>query len=115
MLILQRRLSGTEMKDSGIFSGLERQNYTLYRKGRMLQRTRRVKKQLTNLQSIVRSSKMLEGTAKQDKISEKGKFAWTLGAHLEEGISEIGKQRSHISNITKVLRARLSSGLQSQH
>lgn len=52
------------MKDLGIFQGLERQNYTLHRKEMMLQRTRRAKQQLTDLQSIVRRSKTLEGTAR---------------------------------------------------
>lgn len=49
----------------------------------MLQRTRRVKKQPANLQSIVRRGKTLEGTAKQDTISEKGTFALALGASLK--------------------------------
>lgn len=78
-----RDCQGLKWKTWEFFQGLERQNYTLHWKGRMLQRTRRVKKQQTNLQSIVRRGKTLEGTARQATISEKGKFAWALGASLK--------------------------------
>lgn len=67
MLILQQRLSGIEMKDLRMFSSIRKTNLCTAQRKKNAAKTRKVKKQLTNLQSIVRRGKTLEGREKQVK------------------------------------------------
>lgn len=100
MLILKQRLSGTEMKDLGMFSVIRKTNLCT------AQRKRNAAKNQKSQEAADKSSKHCQ--KRQDiggysKSSEKEKFAWAFRSRLrEEGISERGKLRSHISNIRKV-------------
>lgn len=56
------------MKDLGMFSSIRKTNLcTAQRKKDAAKKPRKVKKRLTNLQSIVRRGKTLEGSTKQVK------------------------------------------------